>query len=255
MQHASMILSMILVTTHPTLMPTPVTSLQSTVGVECGNGQVGNGVCPNGLCCFESGYCGWSTSPCVSVTERTTSPPHEINQVSDNEILLISPGTIPLSTRQPSTFTQSPPMATSTTPPLPSASEICGNGQIGNGMCANGLCCSKSGYCVWSTSPCVSVTKNPTSSPYDTIDDSIFTPMSTLPAPMGSATIQPVPTPTSTTPPQSPVGGTCGNGQVGNGVCANSLCCSRHGYCGSSKEHCGSLTKIPTSPTYSPIKN
>lgn len=33
---------------------------------------------------------------------------------------------------------------------------------------------------------------------------------------------------------------TCGNGQVGNGTCPNEgECCSRHGWCETSAEHCG----------------
>jgi hypothetical protein len=34
--------------------------------------------------------------------------------------------------------------------------------------------------------------------------------------------------------------GTCGSGNVGNGICANVVeCCSSHGWCGVTADHCG----------------
>lgn len=36
--------------------------------------------------------------------------------------------------------------------------------------------------------------------------------------------------------------GTCGNGNRGDGICSNGECCSEHGWCGTSAEHCGSTS-------------
>jgi chitinase len=69
--------------------------------------------------------------------------------------------------------------------------------------------------------------------------------------------------PTTPAPqPPTPVVGTCGDGVVGNGVCADiSLCCSEWGWCGTTADHCGNSTPVPTRspvsrsprPTESPV--
>ena len=47
-------------------------------------------------------------------------------------------------------------------------------------------------------------------------------------------------------------GGTCGNGNRGNGICPKQdECCSEHGYCGSTSEHCGGSSSSTSQATSS----
>lgn len=89
------------------------TNSQSTVNGTCGYGRRGNGVCADGTCCSEFGWCGTSASIC------------------EDDARLGSTG---------STTTTSPP-------PESNETSWCGNGDIGNGICLDGTCCSKSGWC------------------------------------------------------------------------------------------------------------
>ena len=50
----------------------------------------------------------------------------------------------------------------------------------------------------------------------------------------------PVPAPVSA-PTSS---GTCGGGNIGNGKCSNGQCCSQWGWCGTTADYCGSVTKL-----------
>ena len=48
-------------------------------------------------------------------------------------------------------------------------------------------------------------------------------------------------------------GGTCGNGNRGNGICPKQdECCSEHGYCGSTSEHCGGSSQATSSDWWDP---
>jgi len=39
--------------------------------------------------------------------------------------------------------------------------------------------------------------------------------------------------------------GTCGGGQIGDAICANpGECCSAHGYCGTTPEHCAANSAV-----------
>jgi len=98
----------------------------------CGEGDRGNGVCEDGSCCSQYGWCGNSDEHCSSDPLRDTAPPAttppsiittvnvDVNAGTGNEVV----GT-------------------------------CGGGLVGNGICANGACCSKFGYCGNTESHCL----------------------------------------------------------------------------------------------------
>ena len=83
----------------------------------CGDGNRGDGVCPDDACCSQHGYCGTADEYC------TTTPP----------------------TRAPTIPTEEQSDAPLTSPPL--IDGTCGGGVRGNGVCADGTCCSQYGFC------------------------------------------------------------------------------------------------------------
>jgi hypothetical protein len=94
--------------------PAPDTAISS--GGTCGDGQIGNGICPIAEeCCSVYGYCG-------------TSPVHCDNKAA--------PQTAPTDTN----------FVPSTGGSAPSIYGTCGGGDVGNGICAdNNECCSMYG--------------------------------------------------------------------------------------------------------------
>ncbi|KAL3768546.1 hypothetical protein ACHAWO_011501 [Cyclotella atomus] len=106
--------------------PPPVPSPQVTGGNggTCGDGQVGNAICPvDGECCSFYGYCGTSAVHC------------------DNQAVASAPVE---SATSPSTGGAAP-----------SIFGTCGDGNVGNGICVNNNeCCSMYGFCGTSEEHC-----------------------------------------------------------------------------------------------------
>lgn len=122
----------------------------------------------------------------------------------------------------------------------------CGGGKVGNNICPNPMeCCSEYGFCGSTPSHCDSQQQavQPIGQP--------STQQQTTPQFNQQGVLVPV---GSNTPQTPQVFGSCGDGQTGNGICPkNSECCSVHGFCGSTLEHC--MNKVgpdfPGQPTHS----
>lgn len=159
----------------------------------CGNGNRGNGLCPNGLCCSAWGFCGSDPAWCTVPKSTTSSTPAQQTPTSTPTS---SPRPTSTNSPQPQPSPTSSPKPTSTNAPQPQPTSApttgtCGNGNRGNGICANGLCCSQWGWCGTGTAYCgannAPTTPSPTSSPKPTSTPTA-TPTPNNPPPTGGQT-------------------------------------------------------------------
>jgi len=206
----------------------------------CGNGTVGNGLCPDSsLCCSEFGWCGGSSYYCEKQKPLTLAP----------------------TTAQPT--------------PAPINFMFCGDGTVGNGICLlTGMCCSEFGHCGNSSYYCKSkaptnYTLAPTSAPITPTLTPTISAVPTIDYSMtfcGNGTVANGTCPDATyccsdfgwcgtgvnyCPEQQERNeeiekeanlGPCGEGVVGDGVCEESdECCSTFGWCGDSSEYCDNI--------------
>jgi len=165
----------------PVFAPSPASD------ATCGGGQVGNGVCTDGMCCSQSGWCGTSREHCsksAMASPESCSPKAEYSNAA--------------------------------------AIGMCSGVNVGDGVCTNGMCCSQHGWCRTSADHCTAG-----------------------PLPRAATPI--------TTAPTSITTQTCGRGNAGNGICADGTCCLPHGWCSTSAQHCGSANPFhmqkPSPPT------
>lgn len=110
--------------------PTPAPVAAPTSTATCGGGSRGNGICPNGLCCSDWGWCGTSEAHCASNNDAPVSVPEE----PANPVVTDSPTNAPILDDN--------------------VVGTCGGGSRGNGVCADGLCCSPYGWCGTSSAHC-----------------------------------------------------------------------------------------------------
>jgi hypothetical protein len=133
--------------------PVPTPSPGSSSGT-CGNGNRGNGVCADGTCCSEYGWCGTSTEHCSG--GGGGSPPTPSSGTCGNGNRgngVCADGTCCSKYGWCGTSTEHCSGGGAGSPPSPN-SGTCGNGNRGNGVCADGTCCSKYGWCGTSTEHC-----------------------------------------------------------------------------------------------------
>ena len=146
----------------------------------CGGGSVGNGVCPNGLCCSKWGFCGSDASYCSQSCGQGSIGN---GKCADSSLCCSKHGycgrgseycgTTSASNRMP---TRKPIKRPTTRPASPvrvtaqdSSRGSCGGGKVGNGKCPNsGLCCSKWGYCGIGSEFCGSTAVESATSPTGT---------------------------------------------------------------------------------------
>ncbi|KAL7550058.1 hypothetical protein ACHAWF_016881 [Thalassiosira exigua] len=189
--------------------PVPAVAIS---GATCGDGNRGNGICPvSGECCSQYGHCGTTAEHCASALAVPVSSPSATSAAS-------SPG-VP---------------------------DTCGGGQTGNGICPdNNECCSQYGFCGTTPSHCANQVGNVGTSasqpqtpqtPYYNQQDVLVPAPAQYSQQMNDAQSQ-------------QVHGTCGGGDTGNGICpVNAECCSAHGFCGTTLEHCTNRMQTPVAP-------
>ena len=89
----------------------------------CGNGSPGDGVCADGTCCSQFGWCGTSAEHCGGGGGGGSSGG------GSGGVPAPGPGPSP-------------------------GGGTCGNGSPGDGVCADGTCCSQFGWCGTSAEHC-----------------------------------------------------------------------------------------------------
>mmetsp|Transcript_18470 Transcript_18470/g.38287 ORF Transcript_18470/g.38287 Transcript_18470/m.38287 type:complete len:838 (+) Transcript_18470:89-2602(+) len=209
-------------TNVPTPLPTPETVVPAAEPLSvsaggatetCGNGSIGNGICPiPSECCSQYGFCGTSADHCTKAVITTT-----VANI----------------------------LAPSTGGAAPSVYGTCGGGSVGNGICPNNSeCCSQFGYCGTSEEHCANKVGN--------LGPDVPAQSTGAVSPIPAQPQIPVTTSVPATVANLPVvEGTCGLGQVGNGICPNKAeCCSQYGFCGTSLEHC--TNRAPTAADGTP---
>lgn len=102
----------------------------------------------------------------------------------------------------------------------------------------------------------VLVTPPPSKAPVSVTSSPSRAPSISTPSPSKDpAVVTLTPSKAPVVPVQPDSVGTCGNGNIGNGICSNELCCSQHGWCGTSGDHCaggGGNPIPPPTPTPAP---
>mmetsp|Transcript_32883 Transcript_32883/g.40384 ORF Transcript_32883/g.40384 Transcript_32883/m.40384 type:complete len:376 (-) Transcript_32883:142-1269(-) len=101
----------------------------------CGNGNRRNGICADGTCCSQYGWCGTSSSHCTG--SKTCGGGSVGDGVCADGTCCSQYGWCGTSSSHCGT-----------------GSRTCGGGSIGDGVCADGSCCSKYGWCGTSSSHC-----------------------------------------------------------------------------------------------------
>jgi len=188
--------------------PPSSSQTQSNSGT-CGNGNVGNGVCPDGTCCSQHGWCGTTDEHCAT----SPSPPNTVTQSSTDSANLPANDPAPpvgcvantyglrkwvndadcqqcqekflnywpckIEGKAACTCGGSTGEATSPSPPnvvappissqTQSNSGTCGNGNVGNGVCPDGTCCSQYGWCGTTEEHCDEAPPVPATSPGDVV--------------------------------------------------------------------------------------
>ena len=183
---------------------TPQASSSVSAGVKgtCGGGITGNGICPTpNECCSRYGFCGTSSDHCSVVAPVSAPAPKKpsANGWDNNGVGNAFPASA-------------------------SVAGTCGGGTTGNGICRDGTeCCSSFGFCGTSADHCAN--RAPVAQAGQQAG--------------GQQQYNPQPQQTGAQQSQQTVKGTCGGGATGNGFCSVSdECCSIHGFCGTSLEHC-----------------
>ena len=140
-----------------------VRSLQGS----CGNGNRGNGVCSNGQCCSQYGWCGTTSAHCT--TSGGGGGSGGSTQLGDWALCSSSSqckNGCCSSKYSGDGKTKCTPLtggfnAAICLPnggqggtPTPPSGGTCGNGNRGNGVCANGQCCSQFGWCGTTSAHC-----------------------------------------------------------------------------------------------------
>jgi len=129
------------------LAPVNTTAIDNEEPDWCGNGYVGNGLCPDGHCCSLYGHCGYQDEYCVNGqtvapevmrTDRFCGDGFPGNGTCANSTLCCSiKGTCE--------YTY---CACGYWPDNRTRGAPCGNGNVGDGVCEDPIyCCSKWGYC------------------------------------------------------------------------------------------------------------
>ncbi|GIL49045.1 hypothetical protein Vafri_5497 [Volvox africanus] len=223
----------------------------------CGEGTVGNSICPIATeCCSIYGWCGITEDYCnpndCAGGPCQTPPPLRLPQPPS---LLRTPPPLPFPpSPQPPTPLPSPsppsprppprPLPPSRRPPplpppIPPIEEMCGDGLVGNGRCINTIqCCSQFGYCGTTESWCgINCVGGPCW--YPPPPPSLQPPSPPPPSPKPPSPKPPSPFPPSSKRPPPSLPYNCGDGNVGNGICPIATqCCSSFGYCDITVDHC-----------------
>lgn len=116
-------------------------------GGTCGGGNPGNGVCANGQCCSQYGWCGTTVAHCDGNPHSggTCGGGNPGNGVCASGECCSQYGWCGMTAAH---CAGNPPI------PSPPSRGTCGGGNPGNGVCANGECCSQYGWCGTSSAHC-----------------------------------------------------------------------------------------------------
>ncbi len=115
----------------------PTTSPITLARGTCGEGNRGNGICTDGTCCSQFGFCGTTSEHCT-LPDGTCGDGSIGNGICEVGNCCSNDG-----------------RCGSDAEHCASVDGSCGNGNRGNGICADGACCSTSGYCGTTSEQCI----------------------------------------------------------------------------------------------------
>ncbi|KAI2491274.1 hypothetical protein MHU86_23293 [Fragilaria crotonensis] len=259
---------------------TGVAMMQETerTGGTCGDGNVGNGLCPMaGQCCSTYGWCGVGPEYCTGTTVPATSGPLPTPAVTWAPLQVTAPpvlapvGIAPqapvgVSPEAPvGGFSEAPvgvfseaPVGVSPEAPVGGSPEAPVGGSpeapVGGFSEAPVGVSPEAPVGVSPEAPVGGSPEAPVGGFSEApVGGSSKAPVGGFPeAPVGGSPEAPVSAPPVIGRPTAPIAsGTCGNGMVGNGICSTPQdCCSSFGWCGVGPEYCtGPTIPAPNTPT------
>jgi Lytic polysaccharide mono-oxygenase, cellulose-degrading/Chitin recognition protein len=126
--------------------PVPAPTGGGGSGGTCGSGSRGNGICSNGQCCSQYGWCGTTSAHCGGGGVPAPAPVGGTCGNGSRGNGICSNGQCCSQYGWCGT--------TSAHCNGSSSGGTCGNGSRGNGICSNGQCCSQYGWCGTTSAHC-----------------------------------------------------------------------------------------------------